>query len=118
MWEQTPGLYTRYGDVKTLLRAIDDRMVVMGSGDEVKLRFAANTFPLLKVGWKRDYLLLVDGWAKDRDASTAHSQNVQPLPFHGMSGYPLQNGESHPDATYQKEFNTRPALRLMRRLTE
>jgi tetratricopeptide (TPR) repeat protein len=118
LWEQTPGMYTLYGSVENLLNTVDDRMVVMGSGDEVRLRFAASAFPELKPGWSRDYLLFVDGWAKDRDANTAYSQNVQPLPFHGMSGYPLKPGESHPDPAYQREYNTRPALRLIRSLSE
>jgi hypothetical protein len=33
-WNPTPGMYTRYGDVTPLLQAPDDRMVIMGSGDE------------------------------------------------------------------------------------
>src|SRR5206468_3807326 len=32
-WNPTPGLYTRYGDVRELLGDIDDRLVIMGSGD-------------------------------------------------------------------------------------
>lgn len=117
MWTQTPGFYTRYGDVKMLLETPEDRMVVMGSGDEITLKFGTNGFPLLRNGWQRDYLLLVDGWAKDRDANTAYSQNVSPLPFHGMSGYPFKKkDERHPDPGYEKEFNTRPALRLIRPL--
>lgn len=118
LWNQTPGLYTRYGPVETLLTAADDRMVVMGSGDEIRLRFAANGIPLLKPGWKRDYLLLVDGWAKDRDANTAEGQTVEPLPFHKMTRYPLKHGERHPDAAYEKNYNTRPGLRLLRPLTQ
>lgn len=34
MWNPVPGLYTRYGDVKDLVRATDDQFVIMGSGDE------------------------------------------------------------------------------------
>ncbi len=116
LWNPTPGKYTRYGDVARLLSEADDRMVVMGSGDEVRMKFSARALPPLQSGWKRDYLLLVDGWAKDRDANTAHSQNVNPLPFHRMSGYPFHSSESHPDASYQREYNTRPALRLIRPL--
>lgn len=71
-------------------------------------------------GWVRDFLLLVDGWAKDADANTAFSQNVEPLPFHGMSSYPYPSGESFPqDLThkdYRATYNTRPALRLIRPL--
>jgi hypothetical protein len=119
-WNPTPGLYTRYGDVRPLVTAVDDKLVVMGSGDELRLEFGAASLPPLPAGWTRDFLLLVDGWAKDRDANTAFSQTVDPLPFHAMSGYPYPAAEHYPsDAeheAYRKEYNTRPALKLMRPL--
>jgi hypothetical protein len=122
MWNPTPGNYTRYGAVDKLLAEVDDRLVIMGSGDEVQLRFRAAGLPELPVGWKRDFLLLVDGWAKDADANTAFSQSVLPLPFHSMSRYPYPAGEHFPDDAeherYQREYNTRPALRLIRPLSE
>ena len=117
MWNPTPGLYTRYGDVRPLLEALDDRLVIMGSGDELRLRFPAGRLPGLPAGWKRDFLLFVDGWAKDGDANTAYSQSVEPLPFHGMSQYPYSNRERFPDGEWQKQYTTRPALRLLRPLT-
>jgi tetratricopeptide (TPR) repeat protein len=122
MWNPTPGLYTRYGDVRPLLEEVDDRLLVMGSGDEVRLLFDAAALPPLPDGWRRDFLLLVDGWAKDGDANTAFSQTVEPLPFHGMSQYPYPEGESFPDdeqhRLYRERYNTRPALRLLRPLPE
>jgi len=111
LWNPTPGLYTRYGPVASLLKDVDDRLTVMGSGDEIRLRFAAPV-----AGGHRSYLLKVDGWAKDRDANTSNGQTVQPLPFHRMSGYPLREGEKHPDPVYERDYNTRPALRLLRPL--
>jgi hypothetical protein len=63
----------------------------------------------------------MDGWAKDADANTAFSQSVLPLPFHSMSRYPYPAGEHFPidaeHAQYQHDYNTRPALRLIRNLT-
>src|SRR5438445_57197 len=122
MWNPTPGLYTRFGDVTPLLREVDDRLVVMGSGDEIGLLFPAAVLPPLASGWKRDFLLLVDGWAKDADANTAFSQSVLPLPFHSMSRYPYPASEHFPvdaeHAEYQRDYNTRPALRLIRGMTE
>ena len=113
-------MYTRYGDVTELLSGIDDRMVIMGSGDEVQLEFDAKSLPPLPSGWKRDFLLKFDGWAKDRDANTAYSQTVQPLPFHGMSSYPYSLDERFPDSAahrqWKEKYNTRPALRLLRAL--
>ena len=121
-WNPTPGWYTRYGDVRELLAQVDDRLVIMGSGDELRLSFAARGLPALPRGWTRDFLLLVDGWAKDRDANTAFSQTVEPLPFHAMSTYPYPAPEAYPGDSvheaYRKEWNTRPALRLIRSLAD
>lgn len=120
MWNPTPGNYTRFGDVRELVTGIDDRLVVMGSGDEIRLRFAVASLPPVRTGWTRDFLLLVDGWAKDGDANTAFGQSVDPLPFHGMSAYPYPSTEHYPDdqehADYRARYNTRPALRLLRPL--
>ncbi|MDQ6707421.1 MAG: hypothetical protein M3Z85_15765, partial [Acidobacteriota bacterium] len=120
MWNPTPGRYTRYGDVRPLISASDDRLVVMGSGDELRLHWDASKLPALARRWKRDYLLFVDGWAKDADANTAFSQTVEPLPFHGMSAYPYRANEHFPDDAAHREylarFETRPALRLIRPL--
>jgi hypothetical protein len=119
-WNPTPGLYTRFGDVAELIGAIDDRLAIMGSGDEILLRFNARALPPLPAGWTRDFLIKVDGWAKDRDPNTAFSDTVEPLPFHGMSRYPYPANESFPNSPaherYRREYNTRPALKLMRAL--
>jgi hypothetical protein len=116
MWNPTPGLYTRFGDVRALLSRADDELVVMGSGDEVRLLFDPAALPPLRLHWRRDFLLLVEGWAKDGDANTAFSQTVEPLPFHGMSAYPYASSERFPRVDYASEFNSRPALRLLRPL--
>jgi hypothetical protein len=122
MWNPTAGNYTRYGDVRELVIAADDRMVIMGSGDELRLAFPADRLPKLPPGWRRDFLLLVDGWAKDGDPNTAFSQSVEPLPFHGMSQYPYKNGQSFPHDSqhleYLRRYNTRSASRILPRLAE
>ena len=120
MWNPTKGMYTRYGDVLPLIGAVDDRLVIMGSGDELRLLFPERAAGPLPAGWKRDFLLLVDGWAKDADANTAFGQTVEPLPFHAMSRYPYPPDEHFPDDAahrqYRQQYNTRPALRLIRPL--
>jgi hypothetical protein len=108
--------------VKDLLTSVDDRFTIMGSGDEVRMRFRTSGLAPLPPGWKRDFLLKVDGWAKDRDANTAYSQTVDPLPFHGMSAYPYSRSEHFPQdaahAQYRREYNTRPARRLIQPLVD
>jgi hypothetical protein len=115
-WNQTPGRYTRYGTVTELMATVDDRFVVMGSGDELRLRFDAAAVGPVPEGWRRDFLLVVDGWAKDGDANTAHSQTVGPLPFHGMDQYPYQAPFVYPDGEkhrrYREEWLTREAIRV------
>jgi hypothetical protein len=119
-WNQHPGLYTKLGDTLPLVGAIDDRFVVMGAGDALTLRFDATRLPPLPAGWRRDYLVFLDGWAKDRDPNTVDALYVEPLPFHGMSGYPYGASERYPDdeahRAYRREWNTRPATRWIESL--
>ncbi|MEM9799923.1 MAG: FG-GAP-like repeat-containing protein [Planctomycetota bacterium] len=114
-WDQHPGMYTRYGDVTPLLGEIDDRFVIMGSGDALTIRFDARELPPVPEGFRRDYLVFLDGWAKDRDPNTHEALEVEPLPFHGMSGYPYADSESFPDTpehrAWRETWNTRPARR-------
>ena len=46
-WADMAGLYTRFGDVRPLLTAADDRYVVMKGGDAVRLEFDASALPPL-----------------------------------------------------------------------
>ena len=119
-WNPTPGLYTRFGDVRGLLAGVDDRYVIFGAGDEIALRFPSAGLPALPAGWTRDYLLLVDGWAKENEANTAFGDSVAPLPFHEMSAYPYGEDERYPRTPEQRadleRLHTRPAMRLLRPL--
>ncbi len=79
-WRDLEGYYTRFGDVKELLTGVDDRYVIMNAGDELRLRFPAAAAP--PPGWRRDFVLVGDGWEKDGDYNTGHSSTVLPLPSH------------------------------------
>lgn len=114
-WNQTPGLYTRYGDCTELCTQVDDRYAMIGAGDALTLRFGAVAFPPPREGFARDWILHLDGWCKDADPNTVAAEQVEPLPFHGMSAYPYPDSESFPDdpqhRAWRARWNTRPATR-------
>ena len=87
--------------------------VIMASGDALGVRFDATALPPLPEGWRRDFLVFLDGWAKDRDPNTVEALYVEPLPFHGMSAYPYGEDERFPDdeahRRWRREWNTRDA---------
>ena len=110
-YARAAGNYTRYGDVKPLLGAADDRFAIFSSGEGVKLDFDARRLPALPAGWVRDYFFMADGFEKDMDFYAAHAFTVEPLPKHSMKPYPYAPGEEYPsDAThlgYELDYNTR-----------
>jgi len=110
-WLPLEGLFTRYGDVVTLLQQADDRYVVFGPGDEITVEFNTDDAPPLPAGWRRDFLLYSNSWLKDADLNTGTGQTVEPLPFHAMSGYPYGAGQSYPTDSahrqYLRQYNTR-----------
>ncbi len=105
------GSYTRYGDVLPLVTALDDRLVVFGSGDEVALDFDPSNLPALPNGWVRDYFFVANGYEKDMDFYAYDFNSVDPLPFRDMVAYPYPADKSFPldDAhlNYILEYNTR-----------
>ena len=110
-WQAIEGYYTRYGDVRELLDKTDDRYVIMGSGDEVRVRFKAAPSP--PGGWVRDFIMIGDGWIKDGDYNSAWSRTVLPLPYHAMKSYLQVPRRLEDDPEYRKhpgdwqEFHTR-----------
>jgi hypothetical protein len=106
------GYYTRYGDVRELLDKVDDRYVIMNSGDEMTVRFAEQPPP--PSGWVRDYVIAGDGWIKDGDYNSTFSKTVLPLPLHAKNLYVTPPGlledewvyKHHPEdwQTYQTRY--------------
>jgi len=111
LWGAHEGDYTRYGDVRPLLTAVDDRYVITHHGDEVRLRFDEAALEDLPPGFERTFLVVADGFGKDMDLSSAFSNTVEPLPFHGMKSYPYRFDVTYPDdpeaRRHRKEYNTR-----------
>lgn len=87
LWPPLRGRFTRYGDCRDLVERWDDMMVVMGAGDELRLRFSVPDQPP-PPGWKRDFILHCVGWDKDADLNTLEGQSSEPLPFRAMTAYP------------------------------
>ncbi len=110
-WLPFAGRYTRFGEVGELLAELDDRLVILGPGDEMALDFDTSRLPPPPDGWRRTVLLESFGWDKDADRNTWQAEQVEPLPFGAMTGYPYGPGESYPDspelARYRERWLTR-----------
>jgi tetratricopeptide (TPR) repeat protein len=99
-WRDLTGYYTRFGDVRELVQAVDDRYVIMNAGDELVLRFPAPPPP--PAGWRRDFVLIGDGWVKDGDYNTTFSRTVLPLPAHNQPDYTRPPGALEDDPVYRR----------------
>ncbi len=99
-WRDLIGYYTRYGDVRELLTQIDDRYVIVNSGDEMSLRFPEQPAP--PAGWVRDYVVIGDGWIKDGDFNSTFSKTVLPLPYHAKQQYITRPGSLEDELPYRQ----------------
>ena len=100
-WRDLVGFHTRFGDVRELLAGVDDRYVIMNAGDEMRLRFPAPPPP--EAGWRRDFVLIGDGWVKDGDFNTTHAKTVGPLPSHDQPVYsPSASAVLEDDPVYRR----------------
>jgi Tfp pilus assembly protein PilF len=99
-WRDLIGYYTRYGDVRELLTQIDDRYVIVNSGDEMSLRFTEQPAP--PAGWVRDYVVIGDGWIKDGDFNSTFSKTVLPLPYHAKQQYITRPGSLEDELPYRQ----------------
>jgi Flp pilus assembly protein TadD len=114
-WKVLPGRYTRFGDVRELLRKTDDFFVVSRPGDEIALTFDAAALPPLPAGSTRTFLLYASGYSKEMDLNSSSPDELAPLPFAAMKSYPHAPG-SGPRHTpgrqrYLDEYLTRIVAR-------
>jgi Tfp pilus assembly protein PilF len=99
-WRDLVGYYTRFGDVRELLERVDDRYVIMNSGDEMTFRFAEQPPP--PAGWVRDYVIVGDGWIKDGDYNSTFGKTVLPLPYHAKNQYTTAPGRLEDEVPYRQ----------------
>ena len=109
-WSEMSGRFTRYGDVSELLRVQDERMIVMGPGDEVTVEFAVPS-EAPPDGWVRDFVLYNVGWDKDANLNTVYGQTSEPYPHGGMQRYPGDPAEtrilSEDQQQWLRDYQTR-----------
>jgi hypothetical protein len=108
------GRLTRHGDVTELLRDADDRLVVFGPHDRLRVRFDGRSLPPLPAGWKRGFVLRTVGYCKDAGPFTATGTTVEPLPFRGMKRYPPGPGDQPPQTAAYRDYLRRYQTREVR----
>ncbi len=121
-WKALPGRYTREGDVRELLAAVDDMFVISKPGDAILLEFDAAALQPLPAGWTRTFLLYTDGFSKEMDINSSSPHELAPLPFRAMKNYPYFPPERFPATQahldYMERYNTRvvaaPLTQLIR----
>ena len=114
-WMEMIGRYTREGDVRPLLRSVDDMYVISRTGDEVAIAFDATLLPPLAAGQERTFLVYAYGWSKEMNPRSAAPEQVAPLPFSAMSGYPYGAAEHYPRSRAHREYQARYNTRVVRR---
>jgi hypothetical protein len=109
-WTITPGGWcTRFGDVSELIASRDEGLALLNGGDELSLKFPADSLPPKPPGSVREFFLYADGWDKDSDFHVAAGTQVEPLPFHGMNDqlYGHEKRPQFPSDALHRKYNTR-----------
>lgn len=112
-WKAFIGRYTREGDVRGLVRSVDDIFVIARTGDEIALSFDVRALPPLASGWTRSFLLYAHGYSKEMNPRSASPDTVGPLPFRAMTKYPYGADEHYPDSQAYREYLDRYNTRVV-----
>ena len=112
-WKLMPGRYTREGDVRELVEAVDDRFVISRPGDEISLSFDASALPPLAAGMRRTFLLYASGYSKEMDLHSASPDAASPIPFRAMPHYPYAWPARYPHDADLERFHTRLVRRAL-----
>jgi hypothetical protein len=100
------GSFTRYGDILDLLGASDDMYAILRHGDEALVTFPGVEPPA--AGMTRSFILGSRLWYKHLSIA----DTVEPLPYIGMTTYPLEgypSDEAH--AATLETYNVRRYVR-------
>lgn len=90
-WRTTlQGWHTRHGDVMELVEVRDGKLVFMGGGDGLDLRFEASQLPPLPNGFQRTFFFYSVGWDKDGDYNVVNGDTVEPYPEHARGDWLLR----------------------------
>ena len=107
------GKLTRYGDVAELLQTDDDRLCLIGPGDEVRIEFDAAGLPPLPEGWTRSYVLRSYRLLQGRRPVHGRQRHGRAAPLGGMPAFPFGRDLKRPGdpayESYLREYQTRPA---------
>jgi hypothetical protein len=72
----------------------------MNAGDELVLKFPA--LPAPQVGYRRDFVLIGNGWIKDGDLNSVFSKTLLPLPTRASNDYSKPPTTLENDPVYRK----------------
>jgi hypothetical protein len=103
------GKLTRLGDVTPLLAAADDRLAVLGPGDELLVEFDPAGLPPLEPGFSRSFVLRTHGYCKDTAPTTQTGGHIEPLPYRAMPSYPHREPGPPAQVADRTDWQTRPA---------
>ena len=112
-WKLMPGRYTREGDVRELLQAVDDRFVISRPGDALTLSVDASALPPLAPNMRRTFLLYASGYSKEMDLYSASPDVAWPVPFRAMPRYPYAPPALYPHEADFDRFHTRHVGRAL-----
>ena len=96
------GMYSQTGEITELITQSDNSLAIVGSGEEIHLKFP-DYLPQSLPDHTRYYVLEFRGWAKDLDMYTEYGDTVEPLPSTGL----LSREDRSKRARLHREYNTR-----------
>jgi hypothetical protein len=84
-------------------------------GDQIAVAFDVAAFPPLAPNQIRTFLLYANGFSKEMNPRSATPDRIEPLPFHGMTGYPYGADEAYPSTSVHLDYLRRYQTRTVRK---